>query len=94
MKKLQLGVNTDISNHDYHADNTFLSSTQLKKILDDPKQFNDELLGQGKIAAGDYLENHPDVMDAIKDNLYSVLNSTPKVDIGDDVVEEEGEEYE
>lgn len=45
MKKLVLGINSDLTNREYHADKSYLSSTQLKKILDNPKQFNDERLG-------------------------------------------------
>lgn len=45
-KKLQLGINK-ISNRDYHADKSRLSSSSLKLILDSPEKFyNEVILGQ------------------------------------------------
>lgn len=53
-------------------------------------RFNDEILGQGKIAAGAYLEKHPETMDQIKEMVYNVINNIAPIDI--DAVEAELEE--
>ena len=37
--KLELGFNKDISNEDYHADREYISSSALKLILKDPKEY-------------------------------------------------------
>jgi len=48
MNKLKPGLN-DISNSDYHADKSYLSSTSLKKLLKDPEVFYKEhFLGEGE----------------------------------------------
>lgn len=46
---LQLGLN-DCSNADYHADNKFLSSSNLKLLLKDPQQFyKEKILGEREV---------------------------------------------
>lgn len=52
-------------------------------------KFDDVVLGQGKLAAGDYLKDNPETLDKIEKMVYTVLN-TKAVDI--EVSEEEGEE--
>lgn len=39
---LKLGLNKDVSNKDYHADQTYLSSSNLKMLLKDPQKFYQE----------------------------------------------------
>jgi hypothetical protein len=55
--KLKLGINEGISNAEYHADKTFLSSTPLKTLYKDPAQFYREyMLGEKKQMSGDHLD--------------------------------------
>lgn len=57
MKKLQLGVNEGFTNAEYHADKSFLSSSQLKLLNDDPEQFyTDVILGQREPQSGNHLD--------------------------------------
>jgi hypothetical protein len=44
--KLELGINANISNSDYHAEKLHLSSSNLKLLLKSPKQFyTEKILG-------------------------------------------------
>lgn len=43
-KKLIDGINEDISNQDYHADNRYLSSSNLKLVLKDREKFYNEII--------------------------------------------------
>lgn len=53
---LKLGVNK-VSNSDYHADQTYLSSSNLKLLLKDPAQFYDEkILGNRKSSTGSHFD--------------------------------------
>jgi len=51
-------------------------------------RFEDINLGQGKLQAGAYLEEHPETLDKIREGVYNMLNKTPIT------VEEEIEEVE
>lgn len=55
-------------------------------------KFEEEVLGQGKVAAGAFLAEHPDTLDKIKAGVYNVLNNNPSVEediiVDDDVIEE------
>lgn len=55
-------------------------------------RFNDEILGQGKIAAGAYLEKHPETVSQIKEMVFEVLNTTTAIDV--DEIEKELQEAE
>jgi recombination protein RecA len=55
-------------------------------------KFEEVTIGQGKIAAGDYLEKHPETLDKIEKMVYNVLNNTVSIDIITDEEAEEGEE--
>ena len=43
-KKLKRGINPSISNEDYHADKSYLSSSQIKLLLKDTEQFYKEVI--------------------------------------------------
>ena len=49
MKKLELGVNLDVSNEDYHADREFLSSSVIKTLYWDVKKYEDEYINGNKV---------------------------------------------
>jgi recombination protein RecA len=53
-------------------------------------KFEDITIGQGKLAAGDFLEKNPETLDRIKISLYNSLNKYTSIDV--DAVEELGEE--
>lgn len=55
-------------------------------------KYEDVSLGQGKLAAGDYLEKNPDTLDRIKIEVYNVLNKYTSIDV--DAVKESDEEEE
>jgi len=44
-------------------------------------RFDDITLGQGKIAAGAYLEKNPETLDKIKEGVYNVLNKYTSIDV-------------
>jgi hypothetical protein len=53
-------------------------------------KFEDVTIGQGKLAAGDFLEKNPDTLDKITKSVYNVLNKYTSIDV--DAIEELGEE--
>ena len=53
-------------------------------------KFEDTMLGQGKIAAGAYLESNPETLDSIKVSVYNILNKYTTIDT--DAMEDEVEE--
>lgn len=53
-------------------------------------KFNGESLGQGKIAAGDFLEKNPKILDEIKNMVYNAVNKYTSIDV--DALETEVEE--
>ena len=54
-------------------------------------KFEDVVLGQGKLAAGDYLKEHKETLDKIQEKVYTLLNNTTVIDVDG---EAEGEENE
>lgn len=57
MTKLQPGINPHVSNVDYHADKTYLSSTPLKTLCKDPAKFYTEyVLGEKQAMVGGHLD--------------------------------------
>lgn len=44
LKKLIVGINRDFSNQEYHADTSWLSSSKLKLLLEDPKEFHNQVV--------------------------------------------------
>lgn len=50
-------------------------------------KFEDMVLGQGKLSAGEFLSQHPEILDKIKENVYGVLNKYTSIDV--DAVEKE-----
>jgi recombination protein RecA len=44
-------------------------------------RFEDVSLGQGKLAAGDFLEKNPATLDKIKESVYNVLNKYTSIDV-------------
>ncbi len=44
MKKLQSGINLGFTNNEYHADTTWLSSSKLKMLLENPKEFHNQVI--------------------------------------------------
>lgn len=57
IKRLQLGINEDFTNAEYHADTSFISSSGLKLLLDDPEQFyTDVIMGQKEPMSGNHLD--------------------------------------
>lgn len=50
-------------------------------------KFEDEVLGQGKLSAGEYLEKHPKTLEKIKQMVYNVMNKYTSIDV--DAVEAE-----
>ena len=53
-------------------------------------KFEDVTIGQGKLAAGDFLEKNPETLDKITKSVYNVLNKYTSIDV--DAIEELGEE--
>ncbi len=57
MTTLQLGINRGISNTDYHADRTYLSSSKLKVLAEDPAEFYQQhILGNYRPMSGAFLD--------------------------------------
>lgn len=54
-------------------------------------KFDDVVLGQGKISAGAYLEEHPETLDKIKEMVYTLLSKDIAIELDD---MEEGEQDE
>ncbi len=44
-------------------------------------KFEGESIGQGKLAAGQFLESHPDTLDKIKERVYNSINKYTSLDI-------------
>lgn len=55
-------------------------------------RFEEVTIGQGKLAAGDYLEKHPETLDKIKEKVYNELNKYTAIDV--DLLESEEPEGE
>ena len=53
-------------------------------------KFEDTTIGQGKLAAGDFLEKNPEILDKITKSVYNVLDKYTSIDV--DAVEEDLEE--
>lgn len=49
MKKLELGVNFDVSNEEYHADREYISSSVIKTLYWDVKKYEDEYINGNKV---------------------------------------------
>jgi recombination protein RecA len=78
---------------DYFSDAVdFCSMLGVIKKKGSYYKFEDSTLGQGKLAAGDFLEKNPETLDKIVKGVYNVLSKTPIVveDISDE--EEEGKD--
>lgn len=44
-------------------------------------KFEETVLGQGKLSAGEYLSQHPETLDNIKESVYNVLNKYTSIDV-------------
>jgi len=54
-------------------------------------KFEDITIGQGKLAAGAYLAEHPETLDKIQKSVYNVLNKHTSIDVVEELEEEEVE---
>lgn len=59
MSELQLGLNDYVTNADYHADTTYLSSSSFKMLLKSAKEFEDKYILKKDVPglSGDFLDD-------------------------------------
>jgi len=67
---------------DTHSDAVdFCSMLGVIKKKGSYYKFEEIMLGQGKLAAGEYLSEHPETLDKIKESVYNVLNKNTVIDV-------------
>ncbi len=72
---------------DYFSDAVdFCSMLGVIKKKGSYYKFEEDTLGQGKLQAGNFLKEHPEILEKITTQVYSVLNKTVVIDATEDEI--------